>query len=286
MKVVYALIMLLIFGVIGLFYWKEVEKPAIDSTQESEAQLQQTEDSDQPDQLTQDTIFQNQEVQAVIDNWAGGLTGTASVFISDLDGNRIAVHNQDQVYFAASLYKLFVAYFGYIQVDSGDVDASEPYVGARTRSSCLDAMIRDSDSPCAEKMWVELGKQRLTDALYELGIRDTSMINITTTASDTARILALFGRGGTVSEESQAAFFASAKDQVFRNALNAGFSDNVIVYNKVGFNELKEYHDAAIVELPDGRRFIIAVLTENVGTRNIAELARRVEATILTVGEQ
>lgn len=247
------------------------ETPVATSEPETEAE------SAKPEELP---IFETTELQATLDQWNAEQTGTASVSVLNTQGELLASVNKDRSFFAASIYKLYVAYFGYRQVDAGAVDPSEIYLGNYTRAKCLDLMIRESHSPCAEKLWTEIGKEKQTEDLKALGINNTTMTNIQTTSYDAGLMMARFARGEGLSAASQAAFLASAKDQIYRDALNKGFSSNVTVYNKIGFNELVEYHDVAIVELTDGRRFIVSVLTANVGTKSIAELARRVEAIV------
>ena len=143
-------------------------------------------------------------------------------------------------------------------------------------------MIRDSDSPCAEKLWNELGKEELTAQLEEYGILNTSMVNITTTAEDAALILGRIERGEGLSEASRLAYLDSMKtqDELYRRGLPNGFSDSVAVYNKVGWNEQKEWHDTAIVEFADGRKLIVSVFTEEVGFSTVATLGTAIEQTV------
>lgn len=225
-------------------------------------------------------LFDTAELKKTLINWDNALSGVASVVVLDENGTELASINKDRSYFAASIYKLYVAYFGYQKIDAGLADPDEQYINGHTRMECLDLMIRESDSPCAEKMWVELGKQNLTDQLVELGVVGTSMTNIRTRADNAAAMLALISQGEGLSQASQQAFLESAEGQVYRDSLNKGFSDRVTVYNKIGFRDLIEYHDVAIIETSDGRRFILAVLTEQVGTRNIASLGTRIEGII------
>ena len=84
--------------------------------------------------------------------------------------------------------------------------------------------------------------------------------------------------GDGLSEDSQSVFFESMRTQIYRDALNAGFSDQVTVYNKIGFRGQNEYHDTAFIELESGERFVVSVLTDGVGTRAIADLATQLEA--------
>src|SRR3972149_6859816 len=68
-------------------------------------------------------------------------------------------------------------------------EANDPYLSGYSRGKCLDAMIRDSYSPCGEKMWSELGKQQLTEKLKTYGLSNTSMTGLYTSAEDAAIIL-------------------------------------------------------------------------------------------------
>lgn len=227
--------------------------------------------------------FSAEALQSAVNQWAGGVNGSASVVVSDSDGEILAELDPDQVYFAASIYKLYVAYEGYKQIDRGDTVGTDVYLNNNTRLECLDLMIRESDSPCAEKLWVELGKQNLTDTLVGYGLTNTSMTDITTTARDAAVMLSMIARSEGLSDQSIALLKESMRTQVYRDSLNKSFSEDVIVYNKIGFNEQQEYHDTAIVEFADGRKLILSVLTSGVGTRNITELGRLIEQAVTSV---
>jgi hypothetical protein len=71
------------------------------------------------------------------------------------------------------------------------------------------------------------------------------------------------------------------KDQpaIYRRGLPSGFTVST-VYNKVGWNAEKEWHDTAIVELVDGRKLIVTVMSENVGYSKFAELGKAIEAAL------
>lgn len=225
--------------------------------------------------------FDSTKLQSVVDDWVNSVSGTASVVIADENGEVLAAHNSDQVYFAASLYKLFVAYEGYKTLEATE-DSEQVYINDHTREECLDLMIRESDSPCGEKMLSELGGLNLTNRLREYGITNTSMSSISTTAYDAMKILSLVLSGDNLSDESRDQYLDSmkAQDDLYRRGLPSGFSDEVTVYNKVGWNEQKEWHDAAIIETGDGRKLIVAVLTESVGTTNIKKLASALESSL------
>ena len=226
-------------------------------------------------------VFDMKALQAALDAWVASQSGVASVVVSDpVSGDMLAVHNADQAYFTASIYKLYVAYEGYRAVDAGDLDPAQDYINGNTLAECLDIMIRESDSPCAEKLWAGLGKPELNTILESYGLTDTDMVGLRTTAADTAIVLQRVATGEGLSDASQQAMLDSMQNQVFRDALNKGFSSDVTVYNKIGFNELIEYHDTAIIELENGDRLVVSVLTERIGTTQIAALGATIEAAL------
>ena len=214
------------------------------------------------------------DVQSIIDNWGSKQSGDYSIVVYDLDKQTtVGEHQPDKIYFAASIYKIYVAYEGYLAAANGQYDLSEPYLGSRDRGECLDAMIRASYSPCAEKLWVELGKQELTDKMHDYGIKNTSLVAITTTAQDATTLLTRLYERSELPEDLTQKYLNSMLEQedVYRRGLPSGMPE-ATVYNKVGWNELKEWHDTAIVELPNNRHYVITIFTENVGMTNVREL--------------
>jgi beta-lactamase class A len=219
------------------------------------------------------------DLQPTVDAWITQNPGVYAVKITDTSGKVLAVTNGDKQFFTASIYKLFVAYVGYQKIDDGTYKLTDPYLAGYTRGKCLDAMIRDSYSPCAEKMWVELGKDSITQKMKDYGLTNTSLTGLTTTANDTAIILANIEAGKDLSAQSRAAYLDSLKtqDAKYRRGLPSGFT-NATVYNKVGWNLDQEWHDAAIVELKNGQKVIVSVMTDGVGYEAVAGLGEALEA--------
>src|SRR3990167_4123987 len=219
------------------------------------------------------------DLQPTVDAWAAKQSGTASVVVVDLANDKVvASHNANRQYFAASIYKLYVAYVGYQKVADGTYSLSDPYLSGYTRGECLDAMIRDSYSPCGEKMWNELGREDLTAKMRAYGLKDTSLTGLTTSAKDASIILKKLFNGDDLTQKYRKLYLDSMKTQpaLYRRGLPSGFNDSV-VYNKVGWNGLVEWHDASIVTLSNGRSYIVSVLTKNIGSKNIVSLARAIE---------
>ncbi len=275
-------VLLLVAGSLWYLYETNNDVPQSSNTGVTEPlQAVQVPDESQLNEVDAQHLksFDEIALQQTVDAWAGELSNSAlaSVVLSDDQGIVLASLKPDERYFTASIYKLYVAYEGYRLIDEGLAQLTDPYLGERTFGQCLDVMIRESDSPCAEKLWVQLGKAETTETLKTYGITNTSLVGLSTTAADVATMLARIARGEGLSSASQALLLQSMKDQIYRNTLNKGFSDAVTVYNKIGFNEQLEYHDTAIIELTDGRQLIVSVLTRQVGTTRIVELAKQLE---------
>lgn len=220
------------------------------------------------------------DLQPTINAWENKQSGSASVVVIDLANNKTTASlNPDKTYFAASIYKLFVAYIGYQKVADGTYKMDDTYLSGYSRGKCLDEMIRSSYSPCGEKMWAELGKEALTAKLKTYGLKNTNMTSLQTSAADTAIILQKLYDKRDLTQEHTELFLDSLKNQPakFRVGLPSGFSQSS-VYNKVGWNEQLEWHDTAIVTLPNGRSYVVSVLTRSVGRAQIVELAKAIEA--------
>jgi hypothetical protein len=171
-----------------------------------------------------------------------------------------------------------VAYEGYLKVADKTFNLEDSYLGSYSRGKCLDIMIRESYSPCGEKMWAELGKEALTAKLKTYGLKNTSMTNLQTTAGDAGLILQRLFERRDLPENLTKLYLNSLKSQpaLYRRGLPSGFSKST-VYNKVGWNGYVEWHDTAIITLANGRSYVVSLFTENVGTKNIIDLANAIE---------
>lgn len=209
--------------------------------------------------------------------------GTYSIVVIHPETGRIlGAVNPDKEFFTASIYKLHVAYDGYRAIDAGRYRGTQPYLGGYTRAQCLDAMIRSSYSPCAERWWTELGRERLDELAESRGFTHTDLVGLRSTARDSAGLLRLVYLGTGLSSASQRAFLDSMRDQPakYRAGLPSGMPGQT-VYDKVGWNLDHEWHDVAIVDFGAGRRVIVAAFTTGAGYANVRALGRLV-ATRLT----
>lgn len=219
--------------------------------------------------------FDAVSLQSALNEWLSKQNGLAGIVVTDRNGRVLASVNPDMNFFAASIYKLYVAYEGYLQVDRGDVVAAENYVQGNSRGECLDLMIRESDSPCAEAWWAELGREELTAKLQTYGLKNTDMSALRTTAADAAIMLSRIVSADELSEDSKTKLLTSMREQIYDATFDKVFTEQT-VYNKIGFRDYDEYHDVAIIELQDGRMLVVAALTDGVGTQNIRALGESI----------
>ena len=218
------------------------------------------------------------DLQPLVDDFIAKNSGNFGIKITDLSGNTLAKVNQNEQFFTASIYKLFVAFVGYQRIDDKTYSKDDPYLTGYTRWQCLDAMIRSSYSPCAEKMWNELGKDNITNEMRKFGLENTNLVGLNSTANDVVIILSKIANGEGLSTESQQAYLSSMKDQdtKFRKGLPAGFA-NSIVYNKVGWDEDRLWADASIIELKNGQKIVVSVFAEGASSKTIANLGSAIE---------
>ena len=233
------------------------------------------------------------DFQPVVDEWVQSIGGSKSVLIYDLDRDELAgSYNTKENYNTASLYKLFVVYEGYLRLESGEWQADEPASSTGyTVLECLDLAIRESHSPCAETIWVEIGYDELDEIIEtDFGITNSNISVLTSNSEDIMRIMKLFYEHPDIKDEDlvtkmKDSFLKQPKTEYnWRQGLPSGFSDAVNVYNKVGwaYNDEEKvwdiYHDAAIVEFPEkDRHFVVVVMTSKVPYQQIRKLGAMIE---------
>lgn len=226
------------------------------------------------------------DLQPTVDVWVARKTADNNsdfsyVVYDPANKQVIASRNPDKKYFAASLYKIFVAYLALVDFQNGAQDPGEILTGGFTKKECVDKMIRESHSPCGEAMMADMGQEKLRQRISEMGIKNTIFAGITTTAQDCALILQYIVEGRDLNSENTA-FLKDAmrvQDQKFRNGLAKG-APEATWETKVGWNEQANYHDIGIMTLPSGRQYIVAILSQGQGKATpIADFA----ATIYSV---
>lgn len=249
-----------------------------DQDESTESGVEQSQNNQQPDEAE---VAQEPEVESLPDQQANldsvipSLRGTHSVQLIDTEtGTILAEYQETESFFAASIYKLYVAYLGLIDIENGDYEASEVYNQGRTRQQCIVEMVRDSDSPCAEQMWVEQGREVSTERLQGFGFANTSMTALTTTVEDANRLLLRLQQKDDLNATSEELLRSALKEQIYRQAVPAAVPE-AVVYNKVGFYETG-WLDSAIVLLPNGREVILSIFVDSAGSREVAAITEAI----------
>lgn len=222
-------------------------------------------------------------LQPVVDSWLAKQSAEYGIVVYDPANKQIiASHEPDTKFFAASLYKLYVAYLALVDFQTGAQDPNEVLTQGFTRKECVDKMIRESYSPCGEAMMASMGQETLRQRVSDMGIKNTIFAGITTTAQDSALILQYIVEGRDLNADSTA-FLKDAmriQPQKYRNGLAKG-APEATWETKVGWNETYNYHDVGIMTLKNGRQYVVAILSHNNGSSvPIADFAATIYAAL------
>lgn len=241
------------------------------------------------DEPSDDEVASLSSVQVELDTVLESVRGSHSVIVQDATTNEtLASHQSDEVFFASSIYKLYVAYLALEDFQAGLHEPDEPYNQGRSRMECVVAMLRDSDSPCPEQMWEEQGRDVGNDRLNQLGLESTDLLAVTTTATDASALLLRLHNQQDLNDEYTQVMRDSLRDfpeRDFRQGLPSAFDehDGVIVYAKPGIYD-EGWLDTALIELPTGRSVIVSIFSDNayyqeVRTISDAVISPLIEAT-------
>ena len=238
------------------------------------------------------------DFQPVVNEFVLSSGGEKGVVIYDLDLNEVVgEYNADKVMRIESIYKLFVVYEGYLRVSSGEWSADGACGNTgMTILKCLDIAIRESSSYAAEALWGMIGRGTLDEIVHtDFGLFNVTVGSISASAREVMEMMKKFYYH---TEITDANLVATMKDSflnqppsaglcsgpcVWRQGLPSGFSDEVDVYNKVGWlgngaGGWIYYADAAILDFKNaGRKYITVVLTSGISYKKIAELGSAIE---------
>lgn len=233
--------------------------------------------------------------QIKINQWARSIGGDKGVIFYDLDKAKvIGEYNADEEFATASLYKLFVVYEGYRKIQNGEWNKDEK-AGSTEHSigKCLDLAIRESHSPCAETLWGMIGRDVLDGVVQnDFGI-EVSVGELSATPREIMKMMKIYYEHEEVTDENLVSIMKDSflnqpvTTYNWRQGLPSGFSDDVLVYNKVGWNydgiKWTIYDDAAILDVTKtNRHFILVVMTSGVNFQQIKNLGKIIEDIINT----
>lgn len=233
--------------------------------------------------------FPQQEITDKLDE-----AGTFGVAVYDLSlGRQIYALRATQRFYAASTIKIAIAISLYRQADEGQVDLNtqistraedmvpgtgriqgDPVGTAYTLRELARRMIVDSDNVAANMLLGHLTFENINALMIQLGANDTHVDrlffdeaaaaagkDIRTTPGDLALLLRGLAEGTVVRPESAKEILDAMAITTDRTKIPALLPDNVSVQNKTGAIPGME-HDAAIMTLPNGHRYIAVFMSD------------------------
>ena len=191
----------------------------------------------------------------------------------DRDAHRLSLDDSIAV---ANVFKSIVDSSPY-QLDKGDDSDSTLYlrVGGKASIRELVELMETVSSNLATNILItHVGAPRANATAHQLGADSILVLrgvedgkayragrNNTTTARDLGVLMTAIAQNRAASAAACREMLEILGRQHFKEGIPAGLPENVRVYHKTGWVGKLVYHDAAIVELPGGRRYVLAVLT-------------------------
>ena len=231
-------------------------------------------------------------LEAVIADFKVPDNGRLSVVVYDLTNREYLLsHNKEDLYPTASLYKLYLAYMAYEDVDNGRLALEQPFTNhpayrhELNLGTCLHLMVAVSDSPCGETLLAHYGYPAIQARLQELGLPHVNAAAFRASAEDMTRLLELI-YGDNLSADSRGKLLGSMSNQAYDVILQPAFRDYGQVYDKTGawLNATgKDYNwiDVGIIELADrDQTLAISILHEHVPTDDLLTLAKELAGII------
>ena len=220
------------------------------------------------------------DLHRVVETTLGDQAEHYGVVVLRLSDGRSAQINPDNVFYAASLFKLPVMVEVYHQAAIGALTmdellvvtegAAEYDLGTLSHevgeavpiSQLLEETITYSDNVAAIVLLGRVGAANADETLAALGLDHTSVQtdDIPTTAADMARLLELLGRGQVVDPVSSEAMLALMRRQGINDRIPEGLPAGVPVAHKTG-NWDNATHDVSVVFAPHGA-YVLAVLSD------------------------
>lgn len=213
----------------------------------------------------------------------------AGVYIVDLDNKNYVNLKASQAFSAASTIKIPVLVAFFEDVDAGKIRLDEKlavtkevigggsgymqYKDVGTKYSALHTatdMIRVSDNTATNMLIQRLGGMEVLNQRFaEWGLTNTVIRNPlpdltgtnTTSPEDLGNLLIKINRGDLVSLRSRDRMLSIMRTTKTRTLLPQGLEDGAVIAHKTG-DIRSSLGDAGIVDMPNGKRYIISVLVK------------------------
>ncbi len=191
----------------------------------------------------------------------------------DRDARRLSLDDSIAV---TNVFKSIVDSSPY-QLDKGDDSDSTLYLRVGGKASIrelVELMETVSSNLATDLLIAQVGAPRANATAHQLGADSILVLrgvedgkayragrNNTTTARDLGVLMAAIAQNRAASPAACREMLEILGRQHFKEGIPAGLPEGTRVYHKTGWVGKVVYHDAAIVELAGGRRYVLVVLT-------------------------
>lgn len=194
------------------------------------------------------------EIAPVINQVPADMT----LMLSDLSTGETIIVGDRQDFVAASLYKLFIAYYAYEQIDEGKITLKTVLSNDRTLDSCLNVMITISDNECGVLLGDLFGWANIDAKIHAEGFTDTILNSrnspggdIKTSPRDIHSFLARLYDGKLMSKQHTEHLLNLLLNQEINNRLPPILPGSIAMAHKTG-DAYNYIHDAGIIFSEDG----------------------------------
>lgn len=212
----------------------------------------------------------------VISRWQSVHPGVKlGVMVKEIDGaGRQASSNENEQFFAASLYKLYIIHYLYDRIEQGSLESNSKLGTEKTVNECIDAMILVSDNVCAVGVANSVGWDTIDTFVHNKGFKNTSLRQgiVRASAADTSEYMIRLQTGTLINSEHSAHLIDLMKRQIHRQAIPQGVTGTVA--DKSGYYGIS-WHDTAIVYGPKST-YVLSILTSGSGAQGVADLAKQI----------
>lgn len=259
-------LVVLVIGVAAWWFWNN-------RSQEPDAQptQNQTQTQPQPEPEPEEAKPALVDLQPTLDQWISAHSGDYGIVVYDPANQKvIAEHQPQKQYFTASIYKLYVVYLALQDLQAGLHQPDEAFQGGRTRMECLKEAIYSSDSPCAEKLALEIGYANINQRLAEYGLTDTSFPGFVTSAADVSLVLKRLQSQADLNNDYDKFLMDALTTQIYRDKGLPKLTPEGAYAVKTGFQGNEIWHDTGLLTLPNDREYIVAYFSDNAGSSRTA----------------
>ncbi len=197
-----------------------------------------------------------------------GIPADMMIILSDINTEETIVIGETQNFVTASLYKLFVAYYAYGQIDEGKIGFDTVLSNHQTLDRCLDLMITVSDNECGVLLGELFGWANIDAKIHVNGFTGTTLNSrnspdgdIMTTSTDIHSFFTKLYKGELMSEEYTKHLTDLLLNQKINDRLPPVLPENIAVAHKTG--DVYNYiHDAGIIFSDEGDYVFVMMSAE------------------------